>query len=730
MGMSAPSPFDSLVGTTLGNYHCQELLERSDLGPLYLVVSSSAPDSTYRLRVLPVRTDLPMGAQAAFLGQFLRQADHIATLQHAHLLPLVDFGHAGGLPYLVYPAVSLRSLTGQLAQHGPLDPTSAGLYLDQIATALAYAHDRATLHRRLSTDNIHLQQDGSIVVADFGVRRMIELSESEGELNPLRFSIETAAPEQLTGRPVERATDVYALGAVLYRLLTGSQVFTGRTREEIARQHVYSAVPSLSHARPDLPPMLDSILATAMAKNPEQRYPRPEMLVSAYFQAVAPAHQGLAAPPSRPVGQRGDQHGDKNRLATGATTAGPRAASSRPSSGMDRSSNPPAVQTSQNGAPGHAQRARDYALPQRPRDRRSRNWLLVATAATVIAVVLGTLFLVQGATPGGGPASARILFADSSGAAPGSSDALQVTASNLAAPPAGSQYDVWLINSQTELVVSLGVLSRHGSTYTLSYTGRAGAALPNANLLAIGDTFEITLEHGSVSVPSGTVMVRGHFPAIAYVHIQHILVSFPTTPGKIGLLVGVLLQTRLLAPHAVALRAAAQAHNAAQVTCEAHALLNILEGTQGQHYQPISPACVASDTSPQGDGFGLLGSQGTAASYDSNTGYISEATEHASLAATQPDSTADMHNHLTPLITSLNNVRTWEATLDSETAALLANPADTRNVQDIVTLAQRSYSGSDADHNGTIAPVAGEAGAITAYQQGQLMATLALAPGA
>lgn len=718
--MSAVSPFDNLSGRTLGPYRCEELTERSDLGPLYFVRGDS--DAMYRMRVLPVRTDLPPQFLSAYLDRFLRQADHIATLQHPHILPLLDFGHENGLPYLVYPAVPLRSLTSQLAQSGPLDPIHTGRFLDQIAAALTYAHERATLHRHLTTDNIHMQADGQFLVADFGVRRMIELNEPDGERNPLRFSIETTAPEQLTGRPVERSADIYALGAVLYRTLTGSPVFTGRTREEIARQHVYSSPPSLSQWRADLPPELDDIIATAMAKHPEQRFPRPETLVNAYLQVVTPVRSSRVFPPGASLAQSQTAP----RRATGTISAGPRlntSASSRTSGGL-------AAQSATENSLDSVQRAWERSFVTQSRPRRRRNWLLIATAATLVVAVLGTLFVLRGGAPAGGPASARVLFTDSSSVNPGSSDQLQIIATHLAAPPSGAHYAAWLINTQTELVVPLGTLVVQGSSYTLTYYGRAGTTLSNANLLGVGDTFEVTTERGSNNVPVGAVVLRTHIPPISFVHIQHLLLSFPSTPSKIGLLVGVVTQTHLLVPHAQALVSAVQSNNTAQVQCEAHSLIDILEGTQGPHYQPISSACAGSDTNAQGDGFGLLNATGSAASGASadTAGYIAAATEHASLAVTQPDSTPDMKAHVASVITALNNVRTWETQIDTEAVALLTTPTDAGKARNILTLAQHSYSGFDANHDGKIAAVAGEAGAITAYQQGQLMATLTLTP--
>lgn len=719
--MSAPSPFDNLTGMSFGNYHCEELIERSDLGPVYLARGRGS-DALYRLRVLPVRTDLPPQSQAAYLDRFIRQANHLSTLQHPHILPLVDFGHENGLPYLVYPAVPLRSLSSALAENSPLDPILAGRYLDQIASALAYAHDRSTLHRHLTTDNIYLQQDGQIAIADFGVRRIIELSEPEDESNPLRFSIETAAPEQLTGRPVERPADIYALGAVLYRLLTGAPVFTGRTREEIARQQVYSPVPSLSQWRSGLPPVLDDIIATAMAKLPEQRFPRPEALLSAYLQAITPGRPSRVFPPGAGLVQPPTA---AQRVA-GVSAAASRASVSPPYGPSSEISGPHFPQLATDDSLGDPPRTWERPFESPSRSRRRHGWLLIVTAVTLVVAVLGTVFVLRGGTPASGPASARVLFSDSSAANPGNSDEIQITAANLPAPPSGSNYDAWLINSQTEQVVPLGTLTPQHSGYTLTYFGKVGTTLSDANLLSVGDTIEVTLEHGSAAVPVGSVVLRVRFPSISFVHIQHILVSFPSTPGKIGLLVGALSQTHLLVSHAQALETASKAHNYAQVQCEAQSLINILEGAQGSRYQPLSAACSASDSNTQGDGYGLLG-LAASGSYG-GTGYYAEATEHASLAANQSDSTPDMHTHLALLLAGINDARTWATQLDAAAASLLTNPSDTSKTQTILNFAQRAYSGYDANHDGKIAPVAGEAGILTAYQQGQLMATLTLTP--
>ena len=119
-----------------------------------------------------------------------------------------------------------------------------------------------------------------------------------------------------------------------------------------------------------------------------------------------------------------------------------------------------------------------------------------------------------------------------------------------------------------------------------------------------------------------------------------------------------------------------------------------------------------------GDGFGLLGK-----------GYLAGATEHATLAISQPDATNTMRLHAGLMAIALSNIKAWVTTIEQDALYLLKNQADLAKVQEIVTFADDAYHGVDVNGDGQIDPVTGKAGALTAYLQGQLMATLSLAPG-
>jgi eukaryotic-like serine/threonine-protein kinase len=294
------SLFNSLIGTTLGNYLLEELIEQSEAGSVFRARNTVA-GTLFRLRILVVPPNLKPEDRIVFLGRFQQEANKVAALQHTHILPLVDYamhsavGDPNGTswPYLVSSYLPMKSLSAQLARKEPIDAILASRYLDQITAALEYAHRQAVLHRNLTTDCIFIKQDGTMLVADFGVIRILDIG-TRFNMSDTRkgvYGINEAsapAPEQILGKAVDTYTDVYALGAALYRMLTGHRVFSGKTREEIIQLNLQAPIPSLTLWRSDLPKALDGVIARAMAKEPAQRYRQPGEVANAYHQIVAP----------------------------------------------------------------------------------------------------------------------------------------------------------------------------------------------------------------------------------------------------------------------------------------------------------------------------------------------------------------------------------------------------------------------------------------------------------
>jgi eukaryotic-like serine/threonine-protein kinase len=303
VAMNEQMSINNLVGKTIGVYQIEQLVEQNVLGAIYMAKSRTS-ELTYRFRVLRSSSTMSPESRIVFLGLFQQYARELAGFlsddegmqKHPHLLPLVDFGSVQGIPYLVSLYTPMKSLTELLTMHKSLDVVTIGQYLDQMAVVLEYAHYHAALHSDLSTDAVFIRDNDRLVIADLGVMRILELS-LKTELQTLLYvhsPSSTPAPEQLLDQPENTYTDVYAMAALLYRLLTGHRVFSSHSPEQIAEQHLQAPVPSLMKWKSiivgerDITSELDELLASAMTKDPQQRIQHPAELANSYHNIVAP----------------------------------------------------------------------------------------------------------------------------------------------------------------------------------------------------------------------------------------------------------------------------------------------------------------------------------------------------------------------------------------------------------------------------------------------------------
>jgi len=305
-------------------------------------------------------------------------------------------------------------------------------------------------------------------------------------------------------------------------------------------------------------------------------------------------------------------------------------------------------------------------------------------------------------------ANGVVNFIDQPGGS-GHSNAITISINNLRTPPSGSQYDAWFIDTSTKHALALGALSLKGQAYTLTYSDNG------INLVGLGDEIEITLEHGAATKPAQNVLLSAAFPAKAFVYVRHMLTTYSTTPGHIGLLVGLIEQAKLLNSVAHLLTTNP---NATATRCIAQAALDIMEGKSGADYKPLDAGCNAAGIAGTGDGFGLLGANG----------YIAVTQAQDLLANSQPDANSLIHEHSRHVTYGLQDMNTWLTTAQQDALALLNNPANSAKAQELATLASHAYFGYDANHDGKIDYVPGEAGSMISYQHGQFMTALVLAP--
>lgn len=217
----------------------------------------------------------PELAGAIGAERFLREIETVARLTHPHILPMHDSGEAGGLLYYVMPYVEGETLEGRLAREGELSVAEALRIAAECAEALEHAHAQGVIHRDLKPANI-LFSGGHAVVADFGIARVLEDTADEHALTNTGVSIGTVgymSPEQATGeRTVDERTDVYALGCVLYEMLTAEPAFSGRTAQAVMAKQLMGEVPSVRMLRPGVPEELDEVVGRALQPRPADRF--------------------------------------------------------------------------------------------------------------------------------------------------------------------------------------------------------------------------------------------------------------------------------------------------------------------------------------------------------------------------------------------------------------------------------------------------------------------------
>lgn len=291
----------------------------------------------------------------------------------------------------------------------------------------------------------------------------------------------------------------------------------------------------------------------------------------------------------------------------------------------------------------------------------------------------------------------------------GHSNEITISVNGLQTPPSGSQFDAWFINSSTQRLLALGALTLKNAAYTLTYSANG------ANLIGLGDEIEITLEQGAATKPAQNALLSAMFPTQAFVYVRHMLYSYTTTPGHVGLLVGLIEQARAL--NAVTHMLTTNP-NALETRCIAQSALDIMEGKAGADYRALPASCGATGIAGTGDGYGLLGANG----------YIAVTQAQDLLANSQSDTSSLIHEHSRHVTYGLQDMNTWLTTARQDALALLSNPANGAKAQELATLANHAYYGYDANHDGKIDYVPGEAGAMIAYQHGQFMTSMVLSP--
>ncbi|WP_310779123.1 serine/threonine-protein kinase [Mycobacterium sp. Z3061] len=296
---TAQTPPGSLAeGTPFGRYRLIELLGRGGMGAVWRAYDT-VMDRTVALKVLPEE----FANDDVYQERFRREAHAAAGLDEPHVVPIYDFGQIEGRLFVTMRLIRGRDLHSMLAD-GPLPPARALAIIDQIASALHAAHRIGLVHRDVKPSNILVAEHDFAYLIDFGIARAV----GETSLTRAGTVIGTwayMAPERISTGQNDPRGDIYALACVLYECLTGRPPFPGKSIEQQITAHLTMSPPKPSMMHAGLPPQLDQVIATGMAKDPGQRYATTLELASAAKDAIttpalrpnpSPAAPTMAAP--------------------------------------------------------------------------------------------------------------------------------------------------------------------------------------------------------------------------------------------------------------------------------------------------------------------------------------------------------------------------------------------------------------------------------------------------
>ena len=287
---------DRVVGQSLGNYRAERLMGHGRLSAVYLAQNvSTGANGALTLFIIPEK--FSQEARQRFVQRFRKEAKALIALQHARLLPIYEYGEYQGYPYLVTPYMTNGSLADILKQKGRCDHLEVLDILEQVTPGLEYAHRKGLVHGTLKPSNIVLNPERNMLVAGFGLMHILQMNGIEAINRPYGHLLSIAdtflvapeyiAPEVVQGQSIDKRSDIYALGVILFELLSGKPPFTGANPIEVAKMHVERNVPSLRTLRPDIPVALSSVLNQALDRNPDRRFQSVSELAEAFTQVSA-----------------------------------------------------------------------------------------------------------------------------------------------------------------------------------------------------------------------------------------------------------------------------------------------------------------------------------------------------------------------------------------------------------------------------------------------------------
>src|SRR6266496_4362577 len=276
-----------LIGRTIGHYKISKRIDAGGMGEVYLA-SDVIAGRKAALKLLPAH----LTGDAERLNRFQQEAHAVAGLNHPNIVTVYEIGTDDSVQYIASELIEGETLRERLAR-GSMELSEAVEIAIQVAGALAAAHSAGIVHRDVKPENIMLRPDGYVKVLDFGIAKLAEqelpvtmaeeeaVSLVETNVGSILGTVRYMSPEQARGAPVDKRTDIWSLGAVLYEMAAGHAPFTGETPREVMTAILVTEPPPLHSYTAQIPGELQPIVGKALRKDPEERYQNANELLAA-----------------------------------------------------------------------------------------------------------------------------------------------------------------------------------------------------------------------------------------------------------------------------------------------------------------------------------------------------------------------------------------------------------------------------------------------------------------
>ena len=690
------------IGKSLGKVRIDSLLARGGMAEVYLGTHTTLKREV-AVKILRAQYE----DDPELLERFEREAQVVAKLRHQNIVQVFDFDSINDSPYIVMeyvPGPSLSKYLSVLHKHNlRVELSNISKIITGVANALQYAHDNGVIHRDIKPGNIiltsHIRRitpgetlplDFAPILTDFGLVRFLNTSRqtSAGQTagTPAYMS-----PEQARGETTDARTDIYSLGIVLYEMLAGKVPFDGETTVSILLKHIADPLPPI----PGLSASLQRVLDKALAKNQSERYSTPLKFANAFNIATEAKPEQSTFMDITPVTD-------------------------------------PAVIP-------YSDPAQSLIVINSPSQPSAKRWLPI-TLGTIALALFGVIYFLNGfksppvaevptdTPPVATATNTEIPIIPISDTQLGRTavlhfrdgdvlmDQVMLEALAVPAPPAGTEYEVWLGGPEER--ISLGILLLNASGKgTRTYNASTGE-----NLFAKYDRVEITIK--PIDANSGEVERVAYsyvLPQDGLIYIRQLLVTDPDTPNQAALIQALATDTQLLEQSVSEMQKAYANSDQTNVRLNAESIINLLAGSQSPEHKDWNGDGQISDP---GAGYGFL-SNGT------NLGHVQAVYVHADYAANSSGASQNIIVRGGEVKVCSENLAQWLPQLKEQaqkivTATALANMD--APVKEVIALTEKIQYGIDLNGNFKVEPLVGECGVVTVYESAYAMADMPLLP--